>query len=110
MEYQYHAPRFRLLPDGRHVGTINVGAILYIQNGVSPFKFPDHIICREPWRVETWLPRQYTVRDPRTGCHRAVPCVGGHLALVRSLRDSRKTARVADWILLACVDRGLARD
>ncbi len=108
MEHQYHAPRFRLLPDGRQVGTINVGTILYIQDGVSPFRFPDRITRREPWRVEAWIPRQYTVRDPRTGFHRSVPCAGGHLALVRSLRDSRRTAYIADWILLKCADAGLA--
>lgn len=108
MEYQYYAPRFRRLPDGRQVGTINVGTILYIQDGVSPFRFPDHIIRREPWRVEAWIPRQYTVRDPLTGFHRSVPCAGGHLALVRSLRDSRRTAHVADWLLLRCADAGFA--
>lgn len=107
MEYQYHAPRFRLLPDGRQVGTITVGTILYIQDGVSPFRFPDRVIRREPWRVEAWIPRQYTVRDPRTGLHRSVPCAGGHLALVRSLRDSRRTTHVADWLLLRCTDAGL---
>jgi hypothetical protein len=108
MEYQYHAARFRLLADGRQVGTISVGTILYIQDDVSPFKFPDRIIHREPWRVEAWIPRQYTVRDPLTGFHRGVPCAGGHLALVRSLRDSRRTAHVADWLLLRCADAGLA--
>ena len=108
MEHQYHAQRFRLLPDGRQVGTINVGTILYIQDGVRPFRFPERTIRREPWRVEAWIPRQYTVRDPLTGLHRSVPCAGGHLALVRSLRDSRRTAQVADWLLLRCADAGLA--
>ncbi len=109
MEHQYHAQRFRLLPDGRQVGTIHVGTILYIQDGIRPFGSPDRIIRREPWRVEAWIPRQYTVRDPLTGFHRSVPCAGGHLALVRSLRDSRRTAQVADWLLLRCADAGLAR-
>jgi hypothetical protein len=108
MEYQYHAQRFRLLPDGRRVGTISVGTILYIQDGVSPFRFPDRIIRREPWRVEAWIPRDYVVRDPTTKRHHLVRCAGGHLAVVRSLRDSRRTAQVADWLLLACADAGLA--
>ncbi len=107
MEYQYHAQRFRYLPDGRPVGTINVGTVLYIQDGVNPFKFPDRVVCREPWRVEAWIPREIVVRDSITNCHRLMRCAGGHLALIRSLRDSRRTAHVADWLLLACADAGL---
>jgi hypothetical protein len=107
MEYQYYAQRSRLLPDGRRVGTINVGTILYIQDAVSPFRFPEHIICREPWRVEAWIPRDYVVRDPTANRHHSLRCAGGHLALVRSLRDSRRTAEVADWLLLRCADEGL---
>jgi hypothetical protein len=37
-----------------------------------------------------------------------VKIAGGHLAIVRSLRDGRRQL-VADWILLACVDAGLER-
>jgi hypothetical protein len=34
---------------------------------------------------------------------------GGHLAQVRSLRDRRRTAAVADWILLRCLDAGMEK-
>jgi hypothetical protein len=109
MERQYYAQRFRLLPDGRGVGTINVGDILYIPDDIRPFSFPAKIVCREPWRVEAWIPREVTTRDFQTGQHRLARCAGGHLALVRSLRNSRRTRQVADWVLLACADAGLMR-
>ena len=108
MEHQYYASRFRILSDGRRVGTINVGTILYIQDGVRPFAVPDRVICREPWRVEGWIPREAISWDSATRRYKMVRCPGGHLALVRSLRDSRRTAQVADWLLLACVDAGLS--
>jgi hypothetical protein len=34
MEFQYHSQRFRY-HNGRRVGTVPVGAIVYIQDGVS---------------------------------------------------------------------------
>ncbi len=108
MECQHHAQRFRILPDGRRVGTINVGTILYIQDGVRPFRFPDRVIRREPWRVEAWIPRETISWDPATRRYKTIRCPGGHLALVRSLRDSRRTSQVADWLLLACMDAGLS--
>jgi hypothetical protein len=109
VEYQYHAQRFRCLPDGRKVGTIHVGDILYIQDGVRPFVFPGEVTCREPWRVEAWIPRDYVTLDPLTRKYKTMRCSGGHLAMVRSLRNSRRTEQVADWILLACADAGLTR-
>ncbi len=109
MERQYNPQRFCYLPDGRRIGTINVGDILYIQHGVCPFSFPTETQCRVPWRVEAWIPRETISRDPATGRTRMVRCAGGHLALVRSLRDSRRVIQVADWILLACVDAGFDR-
>jgi hypothetical protein len=109
MERQYYAQRFRLLPNRKPVGTINVGDILYIQDGIRPFSFPAETARREPWRVEAWIPREATTRDPATRRYKSMRCAGGHLALVRSLRDSRRTAFVADWILLACADRSLVR-
>jgi hypothetical protein len=107
MEYQYHPQRFRYLPDGRRVGTVNAGDILYIQDGVRPF--PSAVIRREPWRIEAWIPRETVTRDPATRRYKTVRVAGGHLALVRSLRNSRRTEYVADWILLAGVDAGLTR-
>jgi hypothetical protein len=109
MEYQYHAQRFRYLPDGRRVGTMNVGDILYIQGGIRPFSVPASIVCREPWRVEAWIPRETVTRDPVSQRYKTVRVAGGHLALMRSLRDSRCIEYVADWILLACADAGLMR-
>ncbi len=107
MERQYYPQRFHLLPNGKPVGTIHVGDILYIQDGIRSFSFLTETARREPWRVEAWIPREAISRDPATGKHKQVRCAGGHLALVRSLRNSRRTAQVADWILLACADRGL---
>jgi hypothetical protein len=109
VEYQYHPQRLRYLPDGRQVGTINVGDILYIQQDARPFHAPSPVSCREPWQVEAWLPREAFTLDPATRRPKMTRCAGGHLALVRSLRDSRTTRLVADWILLASVDAGLTR-
>ena len=108
MEYPYQSQRFRHLPDGRRVGTVQIGDIFYIQDGVRPFSFPRYVICREPWRVEAWIPRETTSWDVTTRRYKSMRCAGGHLALVRSLRDSRRVAQVADWLLLACEDAGLA--
>jgi hypothetical protein len=109
MEHQYGAQRFRILPDGRRIGTVPVGTILYIQDGVRPFRFPERVICREPWEVVAWVPREISHKNCRSGRFEMRRCAGGHLALVRSLRDSRRTQTVADWILLACVDAGLEK-
>lgn len=107
MEYQYYPQRFRCLPDSRKIGTVHVGDILYIQGGIRPFSFPTNVVCREPWRVEAWIPREAVTWDARTRRFGTTRCAGGHLAVVRSLRDSRRTRQVADWILLACMDAGL---
>lgn len=107
MEHQYGAQRFRIR-NGRQIGTIPVGTIVYLQDGVSPFRFPERIIRRDPWRVEAWIPRDYTVRNPKTGKHEIRRMTGGHLAQVRSLRSNRVT-EVADWLLLACMDAGLEK-
>lgn len=108
MEFQYHSQRFRNR-NGRRVGTVPVGEIIYIQDGASPMRFPERVVMREPWQVEAWIPRETTYRDPATGTHSMKRCAGGHLAVARSLRDRRKTRIVTDWLLLACVDRGLCR-
>lgn len=109
---QYNAQRFRYkpLPSGRtvRVGTVPVGTVVYLQDGINPLSsFPHWPVCRNPWIVEAWTNREY------------FPCVagrpstlfmlGGHLAIVRSLRDSR-TVKVADWLLLRCVEAGLERN
>ena len=93
---QYFAQRFRA-GSPKRVGTIPVGTIVYIQDGMRPLSgFQGHPICRNPWIVEAW--------HPRLVCGKTT--AGGHLATVRSLRDGRRQ-HVADWILLTCVDAGL---
>jgi hypothetical protein len=95
---QYHAQRRQGGHNPHGKGTIPVGAILYLQDGMRPMGgFRTTPVCRNPWQVIAWLPR-----ESFTG-----PAAGGHLALVKSLRDGR-TQTVADWILLACDDAGLA--
>ena len=109
---QYYAHRFSRStgPKELYVGTINVGTIVYIQDGVRPMRgLPQRIICREPWIVEGWIPRDYAKWDSRTRTFRKVRIRGGHLAQVRSLRDRWRVQLVADWILLACVDASLEK-
>jgi hypothetical protein len=98
MMRQYYAQRFRGRSPKR-IGTIPVGTIVYIQDGMRPLSgFRDGPICRNPWIVESW--------HPGFLCGKAM--AGGHLATVRSLRDGRRQ-QVADWILLACMDAGLEK-
>jgi hypothetical protein len=124
---QYYAQRFRSMfpavpkkvgkttlyepdPRDRRVGTIPVGTILYIQDGVRPLHgLTRDVICREPWIVEAWLPRDYLRWDGAARKFKAVRIVGGHLAVVRSLRDRGRVQTVADWILVACLDAGLEK-
>ena len=115
MFHQYGAQRFTLscphsLAHSR-VGTISVGTIVYIQDGVSPLSgLTRPIICREPWIVEGWLPREYSKWDTNLRRFRTVRMSGGHLAQVRSLRDRRRAKQVADWILLQSIDAGLEKE
>lgn len=124
---QYYAQRFRSMyppiakrigrktiyyadPSDRQIGTIPVGTILYIQDGVSPLKgLTRDVVQREPWIVEAWLPREYAKWDGVSRTFKTVRIRGGHLAEVRSLRDRRRRKTVADWILLACLDAGLEK-
>jgi hypothetical protein len=121
---QYYASRFRPAyppitktvrrktvyytdPRDKQVGTIPVGTILYIQDGINPLRgFTRPFVCREPWIVEAWLPRDDTKWDGLSRTFKTVRIRGGHLALVRGLRTNR-VQTVADWILLACADAGL---
>lgn len=111
---QYLAQRFTLacptVLANKRVGTVAVGTIVYIQDGLRPFTgLSRPIVCREPWIVEAWLPRDYSKWDPNLRIFRPVRVSGGHLARVRSLKDRRRTRQVADWILLACIDAGLEK-
>ena len=97
-------------PRDRQIGTIAVGTILYVQDDVSPFKrLTRDVVQREPWIVEAWLPREFAKWDGVSRTFRTVRMRGGHLAVVRSLRDRRRRKTVADWILLACLDAGLEK-
>lgn len=124
---QYYASRFRPTypaiaktvrrktvyytdPRDKQIGTIPVGCILYIQDGVRPLNgLTREVICREPWIVEAWIPRDYSKWDETTKKFRDVRICGGHLAVVRSLRNRRRVQTIADWILLACLDAGLEK-
>lgn len=97
-------------PREKRIGTIPVGTILYIQDGVRPLHgLTRQIVRREPWMVEAWLPRDYAKWDPSTRSFKTMRVAGGHLAIVRSLRDRNRVQPVADWILLACIDVGLEK-
>jgi hypothetical protein len=125
---QYYAQRYRSLyppvvkkvgrktvrcadPRDRQIGTIAVGDIFYIQNQTSPLNgVTGEAICREPWIVEAWLPRDYAKWDQSSRSFKTMRIRGGHLAMVRSLRDRRRVRTVADWLLLACRDAGLEKE
>jgi hypothetical protein len=97
-------------PRDKRIGTIAVGTIVYIQNGINPLRgFTREVVCRVPWIVEAWIPRDYEEWDASTRTFRTVRVAGGHLAQVRSLRDRRRVQLVADWILLHCIDAGLEK-
>jgi hypothetical protein len=127
MIHQYRAQRFMFLdlpgsqsgvkgdqqssvaPRTRRIGTIPVGTIVYIQDGVRPPRgLTQPVVCREPWIVEAWLPRDYSKWNATTRTFTTVRMAGGHLAIVRSLRNGR-VQPVADWILLTCIDAGLEK-
>lgn len=92
MIHQWNPQRFRYRQDGRRIGTIETGTIVYIQDGIRPFGQDRHWgpVRRNPWIVEAWQNRD---GDDIHGVR-----AGGHLAVVRSLRDGRR-ATVADWII-----------
>lgn len=109
MERQYYPQCFRYLPDGRKVGTIDVGEIFYIPDNLRAIGTPVFARPNEPWRVEAWIPREAITWNGATRRFGTTRCAGGHLALVRSLRDSQQTRKIADWILLACSEAGLTK-
>ena len=89
---QYHPQRHRIV-NGRAIGTIAVGEIIYI--GDRPTDQRRLRACN-PWIVQAWLPRY-------VACAGKYVARGGHLAVVKSLRDGRTTL-VSDWLLLASSD------
>jgi hypothetical protein len=93
---QYYASPFRGGDNPRRVGTIDVGQIVYLQDGLGPFGPGSRFwspVFRNPWIVEAWHPRELLGKR----------CAGGHLATVRSLRDGRRQV-VADWLLRMCLE------
>lgn len=103
---QYNPQRFRTR-NGRHVGTVDVGTVVYIQDNVRPFSRLEYPVLRDPWIVEAWFNREY--HPAVKGKPHTTYMLGGHLAQVRSLRTGR-VRLVADWIILRCVDAGLDRE
>lgn len=97
---QYRAQRCKGGDNPHGIGTIPVGTILYIQDRLGRFDSP---VRRNPWIVESWVNRATDRRDPVTGRYETAYIVGGHLAVVRSLRDGRRQI-VADWHLLRAED------
>jgi hypothetical protein len=60
MLHQFNAQRFRWW-NGRRIGTVPVGTIVYIQDGVRPLNgICRPVTRRNPWLVEAWLNRDYT--------------------------------------------------
>jgi hypothetical protein len=109
MFYQYGAQRTRrhTFPSGYQVrvGTVPVGTIVYIQDGLRPLGgFRGPFVFRNPYIVESWHNREYFPAIKGQHPHK-VYMQGGHLATVRSLRDGRRH-QVADWVLLASLGDG----
>lgn len=79
------------------VGTIPVGTIVYIDGRRTG-------VYRAPWIVMAWLPREIGAAAVVNGKYvNRMMAGGGHLAMVKSLRDGRITT-VADHHLLAEFD------
>lgn len=93
----YQHGRRRVLP---------VGTIVYLQDGVRPFSFPRFPVRREPYTIEAYHNREYF--PSMEGAQEVTYMTGGHLATLRSLRDSRRVFKIADWILRMHDDAGLA--
>ena len=107
---QYHAQRRQSGDNPRGVGTVALGSIFYLQDdGYWRARFGRTAVCRTPWSVESFLNGQYHAarRDPETGRWVSVFMAGrSDLAVVRSLRDSRRQ-EVAFRILQLHDDLGL---
>jgi hypothetical protein len=100
---------FSTHPRDKRIGTIAVGTIVYIQDGINPLRgFTRDVVRRDPWIVEAWIPRDYSKWDAASRTFTTMRIAGGHLAQARSLRNGR-VQLVADWILLQCVDAGLEK-
>lgn len=93
--------RFRIV-NGRRIGTVPVGTVVYLQDGLRPLSgFRGPIVCRNPWEVIAFAPQPSSF----DGITRSVY---GSRAVVRSLRDGR-IETVGEWHLLAHDDAGFTR-
>jgi hypothetical protein len=107
MLHQYHAQRRQGGFNPHGIGTIPIGSIVYLQDGVRPMgRLSQYasVVRKAPWIVMAWHNREYhpaMVNQPAT-----TYMSGGHLATVRCLRTGRE-CRVADWFLRWHDDNGL---
>lgn len=94
--------RFRTV-NGRRKGTVPVGTIVYLQDGLRPMRgLTRPVVCRNPWIVVAFRPS-------RSGYDGLARTTYGATAVVRSLRDGR-TEEVAEWVYLAHDDAGLTHN
>ena len=89
------------------VGVIPVGTIVWLQDNIRPFRGIEYPVRRDPWILTAWMNREYYP------CVAGAPPVeylsGGHLAIMKSLRNGREH-QVSDWIIEKCIDAGLEMD
>lgn len=85
---------------GRKTGTVPIGTIVYLQDGLRPLiGFRGPTVCRNPWMVEAFQPQPSSFDGQTRQTY-------GSRAVVRSLRDGRRTT-IGEWVLLAHDDAGL---
>ena len=111
---QYHAQRARGGDNPLRVGTIPVGAILYLQDeGFFRDRLGGVGVCRTPWMVEGFLNGTMGAarRNRDTGhWEDAYRSHRSDMALVRSLRDRRVVRRVAVRTLQLHEEQGLWKE
>lgn len=110
---QYFAHRRRGGCNPLGIGVISVGAVFYIQDeGWWRVRYRGAPICRNPCMVEGFFNGILAAvrRNPRTGLWQNAYLAGrSDMALVRSLRDGRRT-RIAVRILILHEEHGLAAE
>lgn len=85
--------RFRIV-NGRRMGTVPVGTIVYLQDCLRPLSgFRGPIIRRNPWQVVAFAPQPSSFDGMTRSTY-------GSRAVVKSLRDGR-TQTIGEWQLLA---------
>lgn len=94
MIHQYRPQRRKGGHNPHGIGTVPVGTI-------ARFRQARRLGLTGPWIVESWLNREYSKHV--AGRFHTVYIVGGHLAVIRSLRTGERR-RVSDWHILFAVD------